>query len=179
MGEDRARERHLGVMKRHLPNLISALRLPMAAAFVAFEGVTARLLIVAAAGLSDWVDGRLARATGTTSRTGTWLDPVADKVFMVVAIVALTIQVGLPLWVLPLLLLRDIGVVLGAAVFAVLRRPAAVAARRPGKWVTWLQFLAVGLIALRPTLALWIAPPIALLGAVALADYWRAGHADR
>lgn len=158
-------------MKRHLPNLISALRFPMALGFVVVHGTGPRLLLAAAAGLSDWVDGRLARATGTTSRTGEWLDPVADKSFMVVAIVTLTIEAGLPLWVLPLLLLRDIGVVLGAGVLALLHRPAALPARRFGKWVTWFQFLAVGLIVLRPSLAVWIAPPVALLGAIALVDY--------
>lgn len=161
-------------MNRHLPNLISALRLPMAAAFVVVDAPAARLLIVAAAGLSDWVDGPLARATGATSRTGEWLDPVADKTFMIVALAALTLDAGLPFWVLPLLLLRDIGVVVGAAVLALLHRPAALPARRLGKWVTWLQFLAVGLVVLRPSLALWIAPPLGLLGAFALVDYRKA-----
>ncbi|HUF12582.1 MAG TPA: CDP-alcohol phosphatidyltransferase family protein [Longimicrobiales bacterium] len=161
-------------MKRHLPNLISALRFPMAVAFVLVHGTAPRLLLAAAAGLSDWVDGRLARATGTTSRTGEWLDPVADKTFMVVAVITLTLEAGLPFWVLPLLLLRDIGVVVGAGVLALLRRPAALPARRFGKWVTWFQFLAVALIVLRPSLALWIAPPVALLGAVALVDYRKA-----
>ena len=160
-------------MKRYLPNLVSALRFPLAALFVVLDGRVARLVLVAIAAASDWADGRLARATGTTSRVGEWLDPVADKVFMVVAIVALTLQTGVPLWVLPLLLLRDIGVVLGAAVLAVLGRPAAVPARRTGKWVTWLQFLAVGIIAVRPSAAPLVAPPLALLGALALRDYVR------
>ena len=109
-------------MKKHLPNLISALRFPLAVAFVLVDGLTARLLLVVAAGVSDWIDGPLARATGSTSRIGEWLDPVADKFFMVVAIVTLTVEIGLPLWVLPLLLLRDIGVVTGAAILALRRR---------------------------------------------------------
>jgi hypothetical protein len=40
--------------------------------------------------------------------------------------------------------------------------------------VTWLQFLALGLILLRPALALWIAPPVGILGLIALRDYARA-----
>lgn len=161
-------------MRRHLPNLISALRFPLAALFVVFDDTSARLAVVAVAAVSDLIDGRLARATGSASRTGEWLDPVADKVFMVVAIVVLTIERGLPLWILPLLLLRDIGVVLGALVLALIGRRARVPARKAGKWVTWLQFLAVGAILLAPGLAAWIAPPVALVGVVALRDYGRA-----
>lgn len=161
-------------MTRHMPNLISALRFPLALLFVVSEGLPARLVVLVVAAASDWVDGRLARATGTVSRTGVWLDPIADKVFMVAAIVALTLEVGLPLWILPLLLLRDIGVVAGGAVLALAGHRAAVPARPAGKWVTWLQFLAVGLILLWPASAIWVAIPVAVLGAIALRDYARA-----
>ena len=163
-------------MTRHLPNLISALRFPMAAAFVLMDGAVTRVLLVAAAGVSDWADGRLARATRSTSRTGEWLDPLADKVFMVAAVIAVTLDARLPLWVPTLILLRDIGVAAGAALFALLRRPAPLRARRVGKWVTWLQFVAIGAVVLRPALAVWVAPPIGLLGVLALLDYTRSAR---
>ena len=159
---------------RQLPNLISAARIPLAALFVLMDGLTARLLIVAIAGVSDWADGRLARATGSVSSTGVWLDPVADKIFIVASVVALTLDVGLPLWVLPLLLLRDIGVLIGAVYLAALGRRKGSPARTAGKWVTWLQFVALGLILLRPALATWIAPAVGIVGAIALRDYGRA-----
>lgn len=163
---------------RYLPNLISALRFPLAAAFVFAEGLSARFVVVVLAAFSDWIDGPLARRLGASSRTGEWLDPLADKVFMVTALVVLAIDVALAWWALPLLLLRDIGVALGALVLLVNRRRAAVAARRAGKWVTWLQFLAIGALLLEPALAPWIAPPVALLGIVALVDYARAIRAQ-
>lgn len=161
-------------MKQQLPNLLSLLRVPLAALFVVSDGLLARGAVLLVAAASDWFDGRLARATGTVSRTGGWLDPVADKIFVVAALAALTLEGGLPLWILPLLLLRDIGVVAGGVVLFVAGRPAAVTARRLGKWVTWLQFLAVGVILLRPHFATWVAVPVAVLGAVALRDYARA-----
>ena len=160
--------------KRYLPNLISALRFPLALAFVLADGVVARFAVVALAAFSDWIDGPLARRIGVTSRTGEWLDPLADKAFMVTALLVLAVDAGLAWWVLPLLLLRDIGVALGALVLLALGRRAAVAARRAGKWVTWLQFLAIGALLMGPGLAPWIAPPVALLGVVALVDYARA-----
>ena len=162
-------------MNRQLPNLISALRVPLALLFVLFDGLWARLAIVAIAGLSDMFDGRIARALGIASRTGEWLDPAADKAFMIVALVTLSIERDLPGWVLPLLLLRDIGVVLGALLLLALGRARThVRARKAGKWVTWLQFVSIAVILMAPWLAVWIAPPMALLGALALADYARA-----
>ena len=142
--------------------------------FIFLDGLTPRLLIVVIAGVSDWADGYLARATGSVSKTGIWLDPVADKIFVVSAVIALTIDVGLPYWVLPLLLLRDIGVLLLAAYLIALGRRKGSPARPAGKWVTWLQFAGIGAILLRPALAPWIALPIGVLGAIALRDYARA-----
>lgn len=164
---------------RYLPNAISVLRFPLAAAFALVDGTGARFAVVAIAAFSDWIDGPLARRMGSTSRTGEWLDPLADKAFMVTALVVLAFDVGLAWWVLPLLLLRDIGVALGALALLALRKRAAVAARRAGKWVTWLQFLAIGALLLEPALAPWIAPPVAIIGAVALVDYARALRASR
>ena len=161
-------------MNRQLPNLISASRIPLALLFVLTDDPAARFAILVVAAGSDWIDGPLARRTGTSSRTGEWLDPLADKIFMVAALVTIAFDRGLPAWVLPLLLLRDIGVALGGLALLMLGRRAAVAARRAGKWVTWMQFLAIALILVRPALAVWIAPPLALLGAIALADYARA-----
>lgn len=161
-------------MIRQLPNLISAARVPLAALFIAVDSTTARLIVVLIAGVSDWADGRLARSTGAVSTTGIWLDPVADKIFIITCVVALTLDVGLPLYVLPLILLRDIGVLLGALWLFALGRRRGSPARPAGKWVTWLQFAALGLILLRPSLALWIAPAVALVGAIALRDYARA-----
>jgi len=161
-------------MRKVLPNLVSILRFPLAALFVAADGIGARFVAVALAALTDWVDGPLARRTGTASRTGEWLDPLADKTFMVAALITLVLERGIALWTLPLLLLRDIGVALGALVLLVRRERATLAARRLGKWVTWMQFLAIGAILLRPALAPWTALPLATLGAAALVDYGRA-----
>jgi cardiolipin synthase (CMP-forming) len=159
---------------KQLPNLISVARIPLAALFIFMDSMGARLAIVAIAGVSDWADGRLARATGNVSSTGIWLDPVADKIFVVASVVTLTFDVGLPLWVLPVILLRDLGVLLGALYLAALGRRKGSPARTAGKWVTWLQFVALGVILLRPSFAIWIAPAVGLVGAFALRDYARA-----
>jgi CDP-diacylglycerol--glycerol-3-phosphate 3-phosphatidyltransferase len=155
-----------------VPNAISASRIVLAGLFpIASDG--GRVVIVAAAAASDWVDGRIARAEGQTTRLGEVLDPIADKLFMVTVLVTLAATGRLPLWTLPLLLMRDIGVVAGALRFAARGTHVRMRARTAGKAVTWLQFAAVGAILIWPASAPWIAPLVAVAGLVALRDYAR------
>src|SRR5260370_16542547 len=65
-------------------DLLTALRVPLAAAFPFVHQPRWQLGLVAAAGASDLLDGMLARRWGD-SRTGAVLDPVADKLFMAAA----------------------------------------------------------------------------------------------
>lgn len=160
-------------MPMNLPNAISLLRIPLAAAFIVADALAVRLAILAAAAFSDWIDGRLARGTGRVTRAGEIIDPIADRTFMIAALVTLTLEARLPLWTLPLLLLRDIGVVLGAIVIFAIDPGARIPARPAGKRLTWIQFIAVGVLLLRPDLIFWVVPPVAILGVAALSDYGR------
>ena len=155
----------------NLPNAISAFRFPLAALFVVLDNGGARLALVALAALSDFVDGRLARTTGQVTRAGEVLDPVADKTFMLAALVTLVTDGRLPVWTLPLLLTRDLGVALGALFLTARGVRVRMPARRAGKLVTWLQFGAIGAILLWPSSAPWIAPAVGAAGAYALVDY--------
>lgn len=119
---------------------LTLLRVPLAGAFVAAPDPAWRMLILCAAGLSDLLDGRLARRFGP-SRMGGFLDPVVDKVFAASAF-------GVVLWSGRLAVLEIVGVLLrdivAAAAFftvAVRRRPRAIPARSGGKAVTVLQLL--------------------------------------
>ena len=154
----------------NLPNAISAARFPLAALFPA-AGEALRIAVVATAAVSDWVDGRLARGTGRVTAAGEVLDPVADKTFMLVVLVTLGVEGALPLWTVPVLLTRDIGVALGAGLLAARGRRVRMPARRAGKLVTWLQFLAIGVMLLWPGAGPWLAPVVGAAGLLALWDY--------
>ncbi len=103
----------------HAANFITSLRI-LAAPAVAIlllgspEGssILATLIFVGAV-LTDFLDGRLARGTGTVSELGKSLDPVADRILVGSAIVALSINGALPVAGVVLVLARDIFMLLG------------------------------------------------------------------
>jgi cardiolipin synthase len=105
---------------RQLPNLISCLRIALVAPLVVLllrGNFEAALWIGLAAGLSDALDGFLARHFGWRSRLGSLLDPLADKLLTVASYVTLA-QIGQVAWALALLVLaRDAVIVLGALAY--------------------------------------------------------------
>ncbi len=75
--------------------------------------------LLAAAGLSDWLDGKIARALNQQSRLGQLLDPAADRLYIVATIIALAVRAIIPWWLVAVLAAREL--VMGI-VLAVLRR---------------------------------------------------------
>jgi cardiolipin synthase (CMP-forming) len=105
--------------------------------------------LLIAAGLSDWLDGKIARALNQQTRLGQLLDPAADRLYIVSTVIALAIRGIIPWWLVILLGVRE---VLLAVVLLILRRRG---------WGT-LQVSFVGKAA---TLALLYAFPLLFLGA--------------
>jgi cardiolipin synthase (CMP-forming) len=105
--------------------------------------------VLIAAGLSDWLDGKIARALNQGSRLGQVLDPAADRLYIAATIVALAIRGIIPWWLVAILGLRELTV--GTAL-AVLRNR------------TGLGSLQVSLVGKAATLCLLYAFPLLLLG---------------
>jgi cardiolipin synthase len=108
-----------------IPNVISVARLigvPVFLWLVLRPGQTGdwwAVGILIAAGLSDWLDGKIARALNQQSRLGTLLDPAADRLYIVATVAALAIRGIIPWWLVGLLAAREL---LLAGVLAVLHR---------------------------------------------------------
>ena len=77
------------------------------------------IAVLIAAGISDWLDGKLARAWNQQSQLGEVLDPAADRLYIAATLAALAIRGIIPWWLVALLLAREL--VVGAALL-VLRR---------------------------------------------------------
>ena len=131
---------------RDIPNLITVARILMVAPLLWFvlEGSYSEALILFfIAGLSDGVDGFLAKHYGWTSRLGGILDPVADKLLLVSTALALAWRGDLPIWLVSLFILRDAIIVLGAVSYHYLIEPLEAAPLAISKLNTLFQLVLV------------------------------------
>ncbi len=99
-------------------NVISFIRLIMA--FVSFfvliwsNNIVASILFALTA-LTDFIDGQVARRTHTVSRLGQLLDPAVDRILMILGVVGLLILGWLPLWIVVVVIARDLLLLVGGA----------------------------------------------------------------
>jgi CDP-diacylglycerol--glycerol-3-phosphate 3-phosphatidyltransferase len=92
---------------------------------------------------TDWLDGRLARRHGRTSPLGSLLDPIADKVLVLAALVMLTGLDVIPAWMVATIVVRE--VLITGLRQAAIERGVVIAARDLGKVKTWAQAVAAAL----------------------------------
>lgn len=152
---------------RALPNAVSLSRLALAAAFLSTDDALTRALLVASAAATDALDGWIARAAGVTSRTGAFIDPLADRTFAILATAALLFDGVFTTLQYFILLARDIMTMVG---FVVARsmptlRTVPFQAKQSGKLVTVLQFFCLFVALARPQ---WAAPFVYLVGVASL-----------
>jgi cardiolipin synthase len=167
-----------------LPNLLSLTRIPLGGAFWAALGRSQEhpelpFGVLAAAAVTDVLDGHLARRSGTDpAGMGSWLDPICDKVFVASVLAALYFQRGVPLGLLALIVTRELLQLPMALIYRTsetLRRWLRYDFRASllGKSATVAQFLAVSALILDHAIAWRLAILAFALGLLALADYVR------
>lgn len=144
------------------------------------------LVLFVAAGLTDWLDGYVARRDGQVSRIGEFLDPIADKLLVAGVILFLvhTHQIsGWSIWPAVVILLREVAVSGLREFLAGVK--VSVPVSKLAKWKTALQMTALGFLivgdygpasidaALIGDICLWVAGLLTLYTAW---DYWRASE---
>lgn len=103
--------------------------------------LAAAIFVVGAA--TDGLDGYLARRYDSTSRTGIWLDPLADKILVAAPVLTLAVLGDFPVWAAVILVARELAVSLLRAVLGL--RGRSLPASRAAKVKTTLQLLAITL----------------------------------
>jgi len=108
------------VTRRDIPNLISILRILLVVPIIFLMrerefGIA--LLLFFVAGISDGIDGYLAKRNHWASRLGSILDPLADKILLVSSFIMLSLLSYLPMWLVVVVLLRDLTIVVGATIY--------------------------------------------------------------
>ena len=133
----------------NLPNLITVARIllvPVVVWAIASEQMQIAFLLFLAAGVSDAVDGYLAKHFGMTSYLGAHLDPLADKALIVSIYVALGITEAIPHWIVILVVSRDILIVGGVMLAWFLDKPITMRPVLVSKLNTVAQILFVCLV---------------------------------
>lgn len=125
-----------------LADIITLARLPLALAFIILPDQIERLVVLAVAASTDLLDGAIARRIGS-SRFGGFIDPVADKLFMLAAFVVVANSGALTWYEIAGVLIRDLVATIAFLVTWISGRPMSIPARLGGKAVTVAQLLTI------------------------------------
>jgi len=146
----------------NIPNTITLLRIvavPFFLSLLVDGSYRAALVVFLAAGISDGIDGAIARLTNARTQLGAHLDPLADKLLLVSAFVALAVLELMPVQLMIIVIMRDIVILGGYVTNAVITgRPMEMRPSAWGKATTFLQILTVVVVLVRQAEVIAIEP---------------------
>jgi cardiolipin synthase len=105
----------------NIPNALSFLRIALVPVFLWFlleEMFVSAITVLATAGLTDFLDGYLARKLNQTTKLGKMLDPVADRLYIFATLLALSATGYVPWWLAGLVILRDVLMLISLPILA-------------------------------------------------------------
>jgi len=144
-----------------VPNILTVFRMVLIPVFVSllfYQRFILALSIFILAGLTDGLDGLLARRFDQRSQLGTILDPIADKLMLVTAFIVLSMRsvfpqpvpshLPVPFWVTVAVISRDVFIIVGAAAINIVTGFRGFRPSLLGKVNTTVQIVAIGIIML-------------------------------
>ncbi|MHB8729441.1 MAG: CDP-alcohol phosphatidyltransferase family protein [Sulfuricaulis sp.] len=129
-----------------LPNLITISRIAMAPVLILLlkeHQYAASLGVFVVAGISDGLDGLIAKRFGYVSRLGSVLDPLADKILLVSCYVMLTFLDHLPFWLMLTVAFRDLLIIGGYIIYTSMIEPVQMRPSGLSKFNTFMQITLV------------------------------------
>lgn len=140
------------------------------------DEVVAAGLLLLAIGSTDWIDGFLARRLGQVSKLGRMLDPIADRLAIIAAVVAGYFADILPIWMVLGLLVRE-SIVAGLAIWLLLKHHKTIDVRWIGKLSTFLLYGSIPAfyLAAAGVAELFLGVAANTSGLIGLALYWAVG----
>lgn len=175
-------EGNFGVSDRilTLPNLLSFLRLALVPVFLVLlvEGQDIwALVVLAVSGFTDFLDGFLARRLNQVTRLGQLLDPAADRLYILAALLGLAWRELIPWWLVAVIVSRDV-MLLAIGIFLARIGHGAFPVNWVGKCATASLFLGLPLLMLAaaiPDVHEWVQPLGMFFAVVGAVLYWWAG----
>jgi cardiolipin synthase (CMP-forming) len=173
-------DHHLSDELLTIPNMLSLLRIALVPVFLGFlltEQDAIALVVLIAAALTDFLDGFLARHLNQVTRLGTLLDPIADRLSIVAAVLGLAFRGFLPWWLVIIVLARDVALLALGAVMST-HRIGPPAASLVGKAATFLLLIALPVFVCAgafPATSSALIPIGVVVSVVGAVLYWAAG----
>ena len=133
----------------NLPNMMTLLRVLLIPVFVIFiinKAFEWALITFALAGITDGIDGLIARITHQRTELGAYLDPIADKLLLIAAYVTLAIIEILPGWLAVIVVTRDVIILLGLLVLILLNYHPKIQPSFVSKVTTFFQISTILLV---------------------------------
>ncbi|KAL7928834.1 CDP-alcohol phosphatidyltransferase domain-containing protein [Trichoderma chlorosporum] len=164
-----------------IPNFLTVTRIvasPVIGYLILQDAHTWAVGLLAYAGITDLVDGWIARRWNRRTVVGTIIDPMADKILMTVLTVCLAVKGALPVWVASIILGRDVGLAISAIYYRWISLPPPKTFRRYwdfslpsaevrpttiSKYNTFLQLALVGLTTAAPLISVDLAPTLTIM----------------
>jgi len=150
---EKPRRPRLPKLTINIPNILTVLRILVTPLFVIFlirDQHRYALLVFIFAGVSDGLDGLIARWLNQRSDLGAVLDPIADKLLLTAAYITLGILKDIPGWLAVLVISRDVLIVTGIAVLAFADIHFDIRPSLISKWTTVFQILMIAFSLLEP-----------------------------
>lgn len=131
-----------------LPNFMTMLRIvaiPIFLAILAQGNYAAAFIVLVCAGITDVIDGAIARINDSASDLGAVLDPMADKLLLLSSFLVLGVAGHLPAWLVAAVVMRDVIILLGYfTIFVVDQVWVKIEPSQLGKMTTFIQLFTVG-----------------------------------
>ena len=172
-------------LRHQIPNLLTLARIAAVPVLILFlyEGrYGAALAVFMLAGITDGLDGWIAKRFKCVTRLGSILDPLADKILIVGTYVMLVLAGDLPFWLILLIGFRDLGIIAGVLVLNTLNGHVQMQPSLLSKVNTFLQISLVilvmveriGFIALEPVaeILLWFVAVTTVASAIHYVYFW-------
>lgn len=132
--------------RMNIPIFLTISRILLVPVFIIFiinDELTKALLVFIIAGLTDSIDGLIARLFNQKTQLGAYLDPVADKLLLMSAYIALSIKDIIPDWLSVIVVSRDVIILIGIVVLVFMNKEITIKPSIISKITTALQILTV------------------------------------
>lgn len=143
-------------MPKYVPNIITSLRFLLVPIYIGVfysdmeHSLLYATLIFALAGITDVLDGYIARKFDLITKLGTILDPLADKSMQLTVLITFTTKGYIPLWAIAIIGIKEILMIIGGAILYLGKSDAVIPSDKYGKFGTVFFYITIFAISFNP-----------------------------